>query len=47
MAYLRLRFRTTTVGVAEYPTMFPPLSKSKCGATQRSAMPDCRNKDDP
>ena len=43
-AYLRLRFRAFTVGVAEYPTMFAPLAESRCGATQRSAMPDCRDK---
>lgn len=47
MAYLRLRFHAVTVGVAEYPTMFPPLAESKCGATQRSAMPDCRGKGRP
>ena len=47
MAYLRLRFRAFTVGVAESPTMFLPLAESRCGATQRSAMPDCRDKGRP
>lgn len=37
MAYLRLRFRAATVGVAEYPTMFPPLAESRRGTTQRDA----------
>lgn len=47
MAYLRLRFRAFTVGVAEYPTIFPPAAESRCGATKRSAMPDCRDKGRP
>lgn len=37
MAYLRLRFRAFTVGVAEYLTMFAPLAESRCGTTQRDA----------
>ena len=42
MAYLQLRFRAFTVGVAEYPTMFPPLAESRC-----VAMPECRDKGRP